>query len=183
MQKSRLRISGTYHSSSVSAWISSAVRARVGEMLMLAEDTKHSLFSCETLVLLNVSCYRIAFHVYPSTVCFPRLKVLHLDCLSPMHGNACIEIVLSLKRLMMQLLRAYDYLEDDDLRAYRILTLDTPNLELLKLTDSASEELNILHKTLSLAEATVSHGHPPFLTKYFDDYAETVVGFFIMIDL
>jgi hypothetical protein len=101
-----------------------------------------------------------------------------------MHGNACIEIVLSLKRLMMQLLRAYDYLEDDDdLRAYRILTLDTPNLELLKLTDFASEELNILHKTLSLAEATVSHGHPPFLTKYFDDYAETVVGFFIMIDL
>jgi hypothetical protein len=100
MKKSRLRISGTYHSSTVSAWISSAVRARVGEMLILAEDTKHSLFSCDILVLLNVSCYRIAFHVYPSTVCFPRLKVLHLDCLTLTHGNACMEIVLSLKRLM-----------------------------------------------------------------------------------
>jgi hypothetical protein len=94
-----------------------------------------------------------------------------------MHGNACIEIVLSLKRLMMQLLRAYDYLEDDDLRAYRILTLDTPNLELLKLTDSASEELNILHKTLSLAEATVSHGHPPFLTKYLMIMQKRWLGF------
>ncbi|KAF9666792.1 hypothetical protein SADUNF_Sadunf16G0265400 [Salix dunnii] len=208
MQKFRLRLSGSYHSSRVNEWIVSAVRARVEEMIILAEDTEIRVFSCETLVVFKVSCHQIYFHVYPSTVSFPRLKILHLDCLSSVDDNACIEKVLSaspvleelkiemeecepreslnvssrsLKRLTIHFQPAYDYLDDDDLLAYRILTLDTPSLELLKLADSASEELNILHKTFSLVEATVSLGHPPVLTKNFNDYAETLVGFFRMI--
>ncbi|KAJ6776309.1 F-BOX/RNI SUPERFAMILY PROTEIN-RELATED [Salix koriyanagi] len=208
MQKFRLRLSGRYRSSRVDEWIFSAIRARVEEMIILAEDTEFRLFSSETLVVFKVSCHQIYFHVYPSTVSFPRLKILHLDCLSSAGDNACIERVLSaspvleeliiemeeckpqdslnvrsrsLKRLTIQFLPAFDYLDDDDPLAYRILTLDTPSLELLKLADSASEELNILHKRFSLEEATVSLGHPPVLTKKIDDYAETVVGFFGMI--
>uniref|UniRef100_A0A6N2L7Y3 FBD domain-containing protein n=1 Tax=Salix viminalis TaxID=40686 RepID=A0A6N2L7Y3_SALVM len=162
MQKFRLRLSGRYRSSRVDEWIFSAIRARVEEMIILAEDTEFRLFSSETLVVFKVCCHHIYFHVYPTT-----------DSLNVRSS--------SLKRLTIQFLPAFDYLDDDDPLAYRILTLDTPSLELLKLADSASEELKILHKRFSLEEATVSLGHPPVLTKKIDDYAEMVVGFFVMI--
>ncbi|CAK7327615.1 unnamed protein product [Dovyalis caffra] len=194
MEIFRLRISGNYDSSRVSAWISSAVRASVGEMLIISKETELSLSSCETLVVLKVSCYRIAFHVHPTILCFPRLKVLHLCCVFPMHDDACIERALlgspvleelkiemegrSRKRLMMQFLPADDHLEEVDLPVHRILTIETPNIKLLKFADFASEELRISQWVQSLVEATVSQGRVTVLTKEPGDYADMVVGFF-----
>ena len=103
MQKFRLRLSGRYRSSRVNEWVLSAIRARVEEMIILAEDTKLRLFSCETLVVFKVSCHQIYFHVYRRTSSFPRLKILHLDCLSSACDNACIERVLSASPVLEEL--------------------------------------------------------------------------------
>ncbi|KAJ6979948.1 F-box/LRR-repeat protein [Populus alba x Populus x berolinensis] len=183
--KFRLRVHGNYPSSRLSQWID-------------------RVFSCEKLVVLNLGC-GIAIDLHGVAVRFSCLKVLHLEGLPMLDDLASIENLLagspvleelkiehvdcrsrnalrvcssSLKRLTIRFTRIRYYRKDPGCRA---LTLDTPNLELLKLTDFVSEELNIQQLPCSLVEASVSVAFTHFFIIQVDTYIDMAVQFLRLI--
>ncbi|KAL9346032.1 hypothetical protein Peur_060885 [Populus x canadensis] len=201
--KFRLRVNGSYPSSRMSAWISAAIKDNLEELKLWIYTADHvplprRIFSCEKLVILDLG-YRIDIDLLGVGVHFPCLKVLHLQELPMLDDHASIEKQLagspvleelkiehedcesrnvlricssSLKRLIIRFpFVAYD--EKDP--GCRELTLDTPNLELLKLTDLVSEKLNMLQIPYSLVEAALSVAYKHVFTIQVDDYIDMAV--------
>ncbi|CAK7327611.1 unnamed protein product [Dovyalis caffra] len=203
--KFRLRLTGNYRPSSVTAWISAAIIGNIEELMLRLYADDHvslpqSVFNCEKLLVLNLS-YRIAIDLPGVGIRFPCLKVLHLKDLQMLDDHASIETLLagcpvleevqieledcksrhallipsrSMKRLIIRFTHIAYYEKDP---GRRTLTLDTPNLELLKLTDLVSEELKMLQLPCSLVEAAISvaYTHVFTLTRY--GYADMAVQF------
>jgi hypothetical protein len=187
----------------MSAWISAAIKDNLEELKLWIYTADHvplprRIFSCEKLVILDLG-YRIDIDLLGVGVHFPCLKVLHLQELLMLDDHASIEKLLagspvleelkiehedcesrnvlricssSLKRLIIRFpFVAYD--EKDP--GCRELTLDTPNLELLKLTDLVSEKLNMLQIPYSLVEAALSVAYKHVFTIQVDDYIDMAV--------
>ncbi|XP_061982877.1 F-box/LRR-repeat protein At4g14103-like [Populus nigra] len=209
MRKFRLRVHGNYPYSRLSQWIDAAIKDNIEELILwipLVTNVRlpQRVFSCEKLVVLNLS-YGIIIDLLGVVVRFSCLKVLHLEELPMLDDLASIEKLLagspvleeleieqvdcrsrnalrirssSLKRLTIRFTSIRYYRKDPGCRA---LTLDTPNLELLKLTDFVSEELNMQQLPCSLVEAAVS----VFFTHIFiiqeDSYTDMAVQFLRLI--
>ncbi|KAL3576672.1 hypothetical protein D5086_021955 [Populus alba] len=207
--KFRLRVHGNYPSSRLSQWIDAAIKDNIEELILWIYPDVHvplpqRVFSCEKLVVLNLGC-GIAIDLHGVAVRFSCLKVLHLEGLPMLDDLASIENLLagspvleelkiehvdcrsrnalrvcssSLKRLTIRFTRIRYYRKDPGCRA---LTLDTPNLELLKLTDFVSEELNIQQLPCSLVEASVSVAFTHFFIIQVDTYIDMAVQFLRLI--
>ncbi|KAJ6894325.1 hypothetical protein NC652_028170 [Populus alba x Populus x berolinensis] len=207
--KFRLRVHGNYPSSRLSQWIDAAIKDNIEELILWIYPDVHvplpqRVFSCQKLVVLNLGC-GIAIDLHGVGVRFSCLKVLHLEGLPMLDDLASIENLLagspvleelkiehvdcrsrnalrvcssSLKRLTIRFTRIRYYRKDPGCRA---LTLDTPNLELLKLTDFVSEELNIQQLPCSLVEASVSVAFTHFFIIQVDTYIDMAVQFLRLI--
>ena len=207
--KFRLRVHGNYPSSRLSQWIDAAIKDNIEELILWIPLLTHvplprRVFSCEKLVVLNLS-YGIAIDLLGVGVRFSCLKVLHLEGLPMLDDLASIEKLLagspvleelkieheycqsrnalrvcssSLKRLTIRFTRIRYYRKDPGCRA---LTLDTPNLELLILTDFVSEELNMQQLPCSLVEASISVAFTHFFIIQLDSYIDMAVQFLRLI--
>ncbi|XP_011029578.1 PREDICTED: F-box/LRR-repeat protein At4g14103-like [Populus euphratica] len=207
--KLRLRVHGNYPSSRLSQWIDAAIKDNIEELILWIPLFTHvplpqRLFSCEKLVVLNLS-YGIAIDLLGVGVRFACLKVLHLEGLPMLDDLASIEKLLagspvleelkiehvdcrsrnalrvcssSLKRLTIRFTRIRYDRKDPGCRA---LTLDTPNLELLILTDFVSEELNMQQLPCSLFEASISVAFTHYFIVRLDSYIDMAVQFLRLI--
>ncbi|KAJ6886874.1 hypothetical protein NC651_027274 [Populus alba x Populus x berolinensis] len=207
--KFRLRVHGNYPSSRLSQWIDAAIKDNIEELILWIYPDAHvplpqRVFSCEKLVVLNLG-NGIAIDLHGVGVRFSCLKVLHLEGLPMLDDLASIENLLagspvleelkiehvdcrsrnalrvcssSLKRLTIRFTSIRYYRKDPGCRA---LTFDTPNLELLKLTDFVSEELNIQQLPCSLVEASVSVAFTHFFIIQVDTYIDMAVQFLRLI--
>lgn len=192
--------------SHLSRWISSsAIMGNVEELIFYINfpvRLPENLYCCEKLVTLKLHGH-IRFDNLQS-VCFPSLKALHLEHLR-MLNNTAIEVLLSgspaleemelemegrdsrrsvhvcslsLKRLIIGfvcIFVPYDH-------SYRKkLTIDTPNLEFLKLVDFASEELS-MQRADSLLQADLCFCYQTGVFNVgIEEYANMVVQFYRQI--
>ncbi|KAJ6770429.1 F-BOX/RNI SUPERFAMILY PROTEIN-RELATED [Salix purpurea] len=192
--------------SHLSRWISSsAIMGNVEELIFFINfqvRLPENLYCCQKLVTLKLHGH-IRFDNLQS-VCFPSLKALHLEHLR-MLNNTAIEVLLSgspaleelelqmegrdsrrsvhvcslsLKRLTIGfvcIFVPYDH-------SYRKkLTIDTPNLEFLKLVDFASEELS-MQRADSLLQADLCFGYQTGVFNVgIEEYANMVVQFYRQI--
>ncbi|KAJ6886872.1 hypothetical protein NC651_027274 [Populus alba x Populus x berolinensis] len=195
--------------SAASQWIDAAIKDNIEELILWIYPDAHvplpqRVFSCEKLVVLNLG-NGIAIDLHGVGVRFSCLKVLHLEGLPMLDDLASIENLLagspvleelkiehvdcrsrnalrvcssSLKRLTIRFTSIRYYRKDPGCRA---LTFDTPNLELLKLTDFVSEELNIQQLPCSLVEASVSVAFTHFFIIQVDTYIDMAVQFLRLI--
>ncbi|KAJ6293096.1 hypothetical protein OIU78_025135 [Salix suchowensis] len=189
--------------SHLSRWISSsAIMGNVKELIFFINfqvRLPENLYCCQKLVTLKLHGH-IRFDNLQS-VCFPSLKALHLEHLR-MLNNTAIEVLLSgspaleelelhmegrdsrrsvdvcsfsLKRLIIGfvcIFVPYDH-------SYRKkLTIDTPNLEFLKLVDFASEELS-MQRADSLLQADLCFGYQTGVFNVgIEEYANMVAQFY-----
>ncbi|KAJ6417196.1 hypothetical protein OIU84_002993 [Salix udensis] len=174
--KFRLILALSYDFSCVNAWMShlsrwissSAIMGNVEELIFYINfpvRLPENLYCCEKLVTLKLHGH-IRFDNLQS-VSFPSLKALHLEHLRMLNNTA-------IKDLSVFFV-PYDH-------SYRKkLTIDTPNLEFLKLVDFASEELS-MQRADSLLQADLCFCYQTGVFNVgIEEYANMVVQFYRQI--
>uniref|UniRef100_A0A6N2N950 FBD domain-containing protein n=1 Tax=Salix viminalis TaxID=40686 RepID=A0A6N2N950_SALVM len=193
--------------SHLSRWISSsAIMGNVEELIFYINfpvRLPENLYCCQKLVTLKLHGH-IRFDNLQS-VSFPSLKALHLEHLR-MLNNTAIEVLLSGSPALEELelhMEGRDSRQSVDVcslslkrliigffciicvpydRRYRKnLTIDTPNLEFLKLVDFTSEEIS-MQRADSLRQADLCFGYQTGVFNVgIEEYANMVVQFYRQI--